>query len=233
MISLVACVNQSADKPLTPTDNNEDVIITTASEISGIVATTAAATKKEGTPQKPLGDSYGGGDGTPPIMVAFDSAQDINLFIEAANGTEAKFEEYAEKTDLYYIIDQKVAQAMAHNMEISYFPTLSSKLTEENFYAIYYLERNEFDVNYRSGNVTYSFVYRYNESSIPDIKQNQALVKQDVKLDAYSLDLYEGNECLVGYFLEDSVLVQVVIYTDDFENASLDTFKIVPVASVK
>lgn len=74
VISLVACAKQPAEEPLPMGDD-------TTSATTTATTTTAAVTKKEGTPQKPLGDSYSGGNGTPPITVVFESVQDINPFI--------------------------------------------------------------------------------------------------------------------------------------------------------
>lgn len=231
-ISLIACVNQSADKPSTPTDNNEDVIITTTSEISSIVTTTVVATKKEGTPQNPLGDSYSGGDGTPPITVVFESVQDINPFIEAANGTEAEFEAYAEKTELYSVIDQKVAQAVAHNMEIIYLPVASSKLTDENSGAYYNVSSNTLHITYNINGNRYRFIFWFNKNEVPDIT-TVPVYKEAEKLGETSFTLYEGDGCLFGYLLDDSVRVELIIYTDNFESVSLNAFSMVPVASVK
>ena len=227
VISLIACAKQPAEEPLQTGDD-------TTSATTTATTTTAAVTKKDGIPQKPLGDSFSGDNGEPPITVIFDSVQDIKPFIEAANGTEAKFEEYAEKADLYYIINQKVAQAMAHNMEIMSFPVISSELTDENSYAIYYLERNELNIIYTVGEARYCFVYRYSQNSIPIIDSaSQPLVKQNVQLGDYMLDLYEGSECLVGHFLDGQIAVQVVINAPEYSSVSLDAFSMVPVASVK
>ena len=225
VISLASCANQSADEPL-PSGNATADSTTTAT-------TSVIATKKEGTPQKPLGDSYLNSDNTPPITVVFESVQDIKPFIDAANGTAAEFETYAEETDLYYAIDQKVAQAMAHNMEIIDFPLTSSKLTEENSGAMYNVSSNKFDITYKIDDIRYRFIYSYNEKTIPDVSTLYPVVKQNVSLGNYSLDLYEANERLGGYYLDNSIPVHVIINTTDTSKASLDVFSMVPVASVK
>ena len=222
VISLVACAKQPADEPM-PTGDDTTVAATTIA---------VAATKKEGTPQKPLGEFYSDGNDSPPIVVVFDSVQDIPRFIDAANGTEAEFEQYAEQEDLYYAINQKVAQAMANNMEIIDFPLISSKLTDENSGATYYVDRNELSVTYMVEDIRYRFSYLYNESSIPNMEE-RTLIKEKACLSNTSVDIYMGNEHLFGYFLDDSILVQVIIYTDNFEKVSLDAFDMVPVASVK
>ncbi len=236
-ISLLSCVNQSADEPLpsSTTEASTTTAESTTTEKSTTTAatTTAAVTKKEGTPQNPLGDSFSGDNGEPPITVTFDSVQDIKPFIEVANGTSAKFEEYAAQKDLYYVIDQKVAQAMAHNMEIIDFPLISSKLTSENSGATYYVDRNELDVTYEIDGIRYRFIYSYNQKSIPDLSKLYPVIKQNVSLGNYSLDLYEANDRLGGYYLDNSILVHVIINTTDTSKASLDAFSMLPVASIK
>ena len=221
VISLVACAKQPADEPM-PTCDDTTVAATT----------TAVATKKEGTPQKPLGDSYSYDGGEPPIMVVFDSVQDIPRFIDAANGTEAEFEKYAEQEDLYYAINQKVAQIIAHNMEIVYLPITSSKISDGDFGATYNVSSNTLDIIYRIDGGRYRFVFWFNKNDVPEITK-LPVYEENVKLGEILFTLYEGEECLFGYFLDDSVRAELIIYTDNFEKVSLDAFDMVPVASVK
>ena len=122
---------------------------------------------------------------------------------------------------------------MAHNMEIVDFPLISSRLTDENSGAIYYLDRNELNVTYEIGNVIYRFIYSYNETSIPDVSDLYPVVKSDVSVGNYSLNLYEANERLGGYYLDNSISVHLIIHTTDTSKLSLDAFSMVPVASVK
>lgn len=225
VISLVACAKQPADEPLSMGDD-------TTSATTTATTTTAAVTKKEGTPQKPLGDSYGGSNGTPPITVVFESVQDINPFIEAAKGSAAEFEAYAEKTELYSVIDQKVAQAVAHNMEIIYLPVASSKLTDENSGVYYNVSSNTLHITYNIDGNRYRFIFWFNKNEVPDIT-TVPVYKEAEKLGETSFTLYEGDGCLFGYLLDDSVRVELIVYTDNFESVSLDAFSMVPVASVK
>ena len=59
VISLVACAKQPAEEPFQTGDD-------TTSATTTATTTTAAVTKKDGIPQKPLGDSFSGDNGEPP-----------------------------------------------------------------------------------------------------------------------------------------------------------------------
>ena len=122
---------------------------------------------------------------------------------------------------------------MANNMEIIDFPLISSKLTDENFGAIYYVDSNLLDVIYEISDISYRFIYSYNEKSIPDVSELYPIVKQNASVGNYSLNLYEANERLGGYYLDNSIAVHVIINTTDTSKISLDAFDMVPVASVK
>lgn len=228
-----------ADEPsdiITPVETSGDIteggVVDTS---AATVATTVAATKKEGLPQKIYGDVSSGGAGDPPHMFFFDQPEDFPKFVAAASLPEAEFEEYF-KTEIYTergpMIYSSGRVQVAHNMEIVYLPVVSDGVTPEGFSAIYDLYLNTLDIIYRIDGVRYRITYEYNKDTLPDMSERQ-VVLSDVYLGDFLMDLYEGNDCLVGYFLDGAVRVGIVIYTTDFENVSLDALDMVPVASIE
>jgi hypothetical protein len=228
-----------ADEPsdiITPVETSGDIteggVVDTS---AATVATTVAATKKEGLPQKIYGDVSSGGAGAPPHMFLFDQPEDFPKFVAAVSLPKAEFEEYY-KTEIYtdrgLMIDSSGRAQVAHNMEIVYLPVVSDGVTPESFSAIYDLYLNTLDIIYRIDGVRYRITYEYNKDTLPDMSERQ-VVLSDVYLGDFLMDLYEGNDCLVGYFLDGAVRVGIVIYTTDFENVSLDSFDMVPVASIE
>ena len=219
-ITLVSCLDQKD----TPTPAPE------ASPDGGDASTTTTTTAKDNTPKR-ISGFYSGGEGAPPVVIVFNSTKEIQEFITAANSTEEEFEKYAEKSKLYYAINQKVAMAVAHNLELIKLPTMPFKITEDNFGATYYLDRNELDVICLGDNLKYSFVYKYNERSIPTTKQ--PLFKENTHIGDHATNLYEGTGCLVGYFMDDMVLVQAIAYSDDYQAASFEGITFKSLADIK
>ena len=235
VFAFAACVNQSSDAP-SDTAKNADLSSSEADETSdGTSGTTAAATKKEGTPQKPMGDSFSGGEGDPPYMFLFDQPEDFLRFVGAASKSEKEFEEYYN-TEIYtegLLIDASGRAAVAHNMEIVYLPVTSPDITFEGFGAIYDLYLNTLDITYRIDGVNYRFTYWYNNDTLPVLSESLTLVKEGVRVGESLMDLYASGDRLIGYFLDGSVRVGIVINTSDFAGVSLDSFDMVPVASIK
>ncbi len=220
-ITLVSCLDQK-DTP-TPAPGGEN-------------GSTTTTTQKDYTPKKLEGFSSGG-SGEPPITISFDSIQEVQDFIKAANGTEEEFEKYRDsKEDLYYYVrSQKVAQAMAHNMDIIDLPLMPSKTPDETFRMEYCLSYNTFEVIYGDGvYFKYRFIYFYNKNTLPLIEDQP--IKENVTIGPYSLDLYEEtgtNGRLVGCYLDKSVCVSVRINTVQFGDLPLDIFNMAPIESVK
>lgn len=244
--ALAACfaliVGAIALLPTLREDENFDVISTgepqqvdnKGTSIASAVATTVAATKKEGTPQKPFGGGSFEGEGVPPPMFLFDQPEDFPKFVAAAGKTEEEFEEYYN-TEIHtagILIYPSEREPVAHNLEIVYLPVTSSDIAYERFWADYNLYSNVLDIIYKIDGVRYRFTYEYNKDTLPDLSERE-VVLSDVYLGDFLIDLYKGSECLFGYFLDDSVLVGVTICTSDFEGVSLDAFDMVPVASIK
>ena len=217
-----------------PFDDDKGTSIVPSAAIT-VAAATVAATKKEGTPQKPMGDSSSGGEGDPPPMFLFDQPEDFSKFVGAANKSAKEFEEYYN-TEIYtegLLIDASCRAAVAHNMEIVYLPVTSADITFEVFGAIYDLYLNRLDVTYRIDGVNYRFTYWYNNDTLPVLSESLTLVKEGVRIGENLIDLYASGDRLIGYFLDGSVRVGIVINTSDFASVSLDSFNMVPVASIK
>ena len=215
-ITLVSCLDQK-DTP-TPAPDGGDI------------STTTTTTTKDYTPKKLAGYASSGEFGSPPITVKFYSVEEIQAFMKAANGTEEEFEKYHEEKNISHIISQKVAQILAHNMDIIMFPLT---LTEESFNVCYDLSQNVLDICYGDGvYLTYRFMYFFNENTLPS--RDAIPVKENVALGDYSIDFYEREYGgLTGAFLDKSVFVGVNIITDDFESASLEAFEMIPLADIK
>ena len=195
--------------------------------------TTTTTTAKDYTPKKLNGFSSGG-SGVPPITVKFESIQEFQDFIKAANGTEEEFEKYAEQAKLYYAINQKVAIDVAHNLDIINFPLAPFEVTEDNFTAIYYLDRNELVVFYLvDGFIKYSFTYYYDYVELP--KTEKPLFKEDVPLEKHSLDLYDAvdHSRLFGFYMDNRIVVQAIINTEDYQSASFEGITFKPLADIK
>ena len=227
-----------ADEPsdsIAPVETSGDITEGGVVDTSAVtVATTVAATKKEGLPQKIYGDVSSGGAGDPPPMLFFDQPEDFPKFVAAVSLPKAEFEEYY-KTEIYtgkQMIYSSGRVQVAHNMEIVYLPVPSDGVMPEGFSANYNLYSNMLDIIYRIDGVRYRITYEYNKDTLPDMSERQ-VVLSDVYLGDFLMDLYEGGDCLVGYFLDGAVRVGIVIYTTDFENVSLDAFDMVPVASIE
>lgn len=215
-------------------DNDKGTSIV-PSAATTVAAATVAATKKEGTPQKPMGDSSFGGEGAPPPMFLFDQPEDFSKFVGAASKSAKEFEEYYN-TEIYtggILIYAFGRAAVAHNMEIVYLPVTSADITFEGFGATYDLYLNTLDITYRIDGVSYRFIYWYNNDTLPALSESLTLVKEGVRIGENLIDLYASGDRLIGYFLDGSVRVGIVINTSDFASVSLDSFDMVPVASIK
>ncbi len=224
VLSLASCLNQKADPP-TPTPDGDGGTTTTT--------TTTTTTQKDNTPKQPLGYSVSEGSNEPPTAISFSSIKEIQDYITAATGTEEEFDKYhAEKIAPLLGITYEASQAVAHNLGLVKLPMITSATKLDGFGARYNLTSNRFDITYRINDIRYQFVYRFNESTLPLVET--PLVKENVSLASYTIDLYERESGgLLGYFLENSVRVSVIIHTEDFESASLDSFNTAPIASIK
>ena len=195
-------------------------VISPDGEGGATTTTTTTTTAKDYTPKKIPGFSSGSsvGSGEPPITVDFNSVEEIQAFIKAANGTEEEFEKYRDSKEqlYYYVRTQEVAQAMAHNMSIINLPIKSLNTPNESFHITYYLSYNYFDVVYGDGvYFKYRFTYFYNTNTLP--KREDTPIKENVALGPYSLDLYEGEfGRLIGGYLDNSVYVSIWINAQRF-----------------
>lgn len=222
-ITLVSCLDQK-DTP-TPAPDGGDASTTTTT-------TATTTTAKDNTPKLPLGYPSGGG-GEPPTSLPFESVKEIQSFITAATGTEEEFNKYhAEEIAPLLGITYKASQAVYHNLGLVQLPMISSETTLEGFGASYNLSDNIFNITYRINGIRYRFIYRYNETGIPEITTAK-VYNENARLGDTSLVLYEGQGCLFGYFNDNSIRVELIIYTEDFESVSLDVFEMAPIESIK
>ncbi len=163
-------------------------------------------------------------EGDIPVMIPFDSIDEIGTFIASANGTAEQYASYAQETEPLINVSQKAARVMAAAMASVDIPRLQEGRACEGFGATYTPDRNELDIIYRVDGIRYRFVYQYGKTdaqlpSTAPVAENQALGDR-------SVDLYQGDGCLVGYVTEPSAVVQIVVYTEQVEQASLQMFSL-------
>ncbi len=96
------------------------------------------------------------------------------------------------------------------------------ELSDENFGCTYYADRSELDLIYRIDGIRYRFVYCY-QLSAPHTYDGEPLLT-DLNLGSAQLDLYPGQNCLVGSYLSGTTTVRVIVYTLQVEDVDFSIF---------
>ncbi|MBO5778496.1 MAG: hypothetical protein J6R82_02900 [Clostridia bacterium] len=96
------------------------------------------------------------------------------------------------------------------------------ELSDENFGCTYYADRSELDLIYRIDGIRYRFVYCY-QLSAPLTYDEEPLLA-DLTLGSAKLDLYPGQNCLVGSYLSGTTTVRVIVYTQQVDDVDFSIF---------
>lgn len=162
------------------------------------------------------------GNHTPPYSVSFSSITEMKDFLNSTKGNTAQYEEFIQKNNTNIFITHSNAQSIAKNVEQNDIPLVKSDRIAYEFAATYNLDRNELDLIYRIDGIRYRFVYKYNETS--SFVRTTSPVLKGLNLGTYVVDLYQGDECFVGELVTDFAVVQIVVYTEQTSDVTLNVF---------
>ncbi len=155
-----------------------------------------------------------------PVQIVFTSIDDLQDFVVSSNGTSKQYEEYCDQKTIDPLITQKIAKQIALEIKSIDLPMANTEFYE--FAATYYADRNEMDVIYRLNGIRYIFVYKYDAVSVK--LSESSLIAEDLLLGSHSFDLYQGDECLVGYIEYDDAVLQIIIDCNSIDDVSLHLF---------
>ena len=168
-------------------------------------------------------DQFQEGSTKVPYTILFSSVEEIKKFINVANGTDIQYREYAVQNNINLQITQDISKKIVSNIENHAFPSVKFNENVVDFAATYYLDRNEFDVIYKIEEVRYRFIYKYDETQ-NEYKMSTSPIRENFQLDAYSVDMFQGDDCLIGFIVDKSVVVQIVIYSDRVDEIDFNVF---------
>ena len=157
-----------------------------------------------------------------PYLVSFSSITEMKDFINSTKGNTAQYEKFVQENSINTAITQSSAQNIAKNIEQNNIPLVKSTSAVDEFGATYYLDRNELDIIYKINGIRYRFIYRYNKTS--SLERTTSPILEDQKLGTYIVDLYQGDECFVGELITNYAVVQIVVYTEQTNDVTLNVF---------
>ena len=165
---------------------------------------------------------------TPPVMIEFDSMVDIENFILAANSPESQFYEYAEKHNVNKSVTYGAAQKFAENFakgdnKVKIFCN-KSDVSYDLFSGIYYTNTNVLDLLYKIENVSYRFVYAFDGSKLYQYEGEPVL--QNVKVDSFEFDLYQGERALVGRVVDGETSIKISVFAEHIDVVNWAAFTV-------
>lgn len=158
----------------------------------------------------------------PPLMVPFSSVAEIKAFLDSAKGSAAGYAAFMKGKNMGTSISQSRAQTMAANIEQNDMPLIKSDALVEGFGATYYVDGDRLDIIYGINNIRYRFICKYNQTT-PSVRTAPPVLT-GVNLGSYTLDLYQGDACLVGEVVTDSAVIQLIVYTGQVNDVALNLF---------
>ncbi len=161
-----------------------------------------------------------------PLTATFStSMQDIELFIQAANGSEEAFAQYAEQSKLYHGINQNMAQEISDNISPWTYPFLLQAENCDDFGATYYISYTPqvLDIIYKIDDVRYRFSYSYNYIDKHEYEGKTAV--DTVTLGNYTFDIYDMDGYFVGSYTDNTLQMSLKIFTDDLNAINLEQFE--------
>ena len=162
------------------------------------------------------------GHSVPSPSVSFFSMAGFKDFLDHARVSAAHYEEFVRAHHISPLVTQEYAQDIRGHVERADLPFVISDKAVDRFSATYYLDRNELDMIYLVEGIRYRFVYRYDETAVTDRTASPILKNQ--RLGAYTVDLYQGEDCFVGELVTNSAVVQIVVYTENETDVMLNAF---------
>lgn len=161
---------------------------------------------------------------TVPTAICFSSIYEIQEFLTMAKSSEANFEKYSSSHDISNTINQKKAKKVMTNIISHPLPIANSNTVVDGFGATYYAERDQLDLVYRINNCRYRFIYSYN--SVDTQKYEGAPVLKNVTMGSHMVDLYQGDDCLIGSITTETATITVIVYSNqlDFQLSQIFEF---------
>ena len=160
---------------------------------------------------------------TPPTTILFDSIDDIVDFVSAVNASKTHYDDYLEaKNSNITPPSYNTAKNIATNVSSVGLPQIKSNFTCDKFGCTYYVEPGYLDIIYTLEGIRYRFNYSFNLTNPYQYEGTPILTS--AKLGSFSLDLYQGENCFVGCILNGTIVMQIIVYTEQIEKVNLDPF---------
>lgn len=156
-------------------------------------------------------------------MLQFDSFEDMQKFTVAALGTKAEYDRYDEENKVSnHFINYDMSKVMASNISGTEILKVKSDVSVEDFSAVYYYERNEFDMIYKVDGVAYRLIYHLNSAERYTYEGKATL--NNVSIGDLMFDLYQRDDRLVGAVMNGAICIQITVFTDQPEMVNFNNF---------
>ena len=159
-----------------------------------------------------------------PSLIVFNSIDHIAEFVQAANGSEAQYEQYQDQYDHYELRyrDQAYAREIAFLISGHYYPFLKSDTQVEIREISYALEQKNLIIIYWINGTRYRFIYEYGKNDVYQYETEPLL--DDLPIHTTTMDLYQRDTSIVGYVTLDTMPIFIGIHTNDPEQITMEHF---------
>lgn len=156
---------------------------------------------------------------SPSQSIYFNSIEELQGLIDAAESSEEEYRAYAESLPFYYygnaLDSRQGAQEFAAFLDNLLLPCHSN-----SFYALYYYPSTEsVEVFYKVNGIRYQFM---SASSTPQFSGDPVIT--DVRIDDIAFDLYANDQRLSGSFVLMDRIIQVTAITSDPDDIDFSGF---------
>lgn len=162
------------------------------------------------------------GTADPPLMISFDSADEIKEFVTAVFGTEEQYEAFTEThPDADTLKQLNFAENIASNIMQIKLPR-ENNVNVEDFSAVLYVEPTFLDIVYSFDEIRYRFSYDFSSSESDSYEGTP--VQENIPIASTAIDLYQNDNSLYGTVKIGTTPVDITVHTDNPNNINFDCF---------